>query len=421
MSTAQEKYDARVLAEIDTFRDQKDVHDLPEIFHYWSNSKIRPKLEAFGLSCSRDMFQRYLWRQCERETSRTLRFVSIGAGNCDLEITLAQLLKSAGCTNFVLDCLDLNETMLERGRLAAREAGVEAQIGFQQGDFNRWEPAHEYDAVLASQSLHHVVNLEGLFRQVRASLAPQGQFIVSDMIGRNGHQRWPEAMEILQEFWKELPESYRYNRMLRRHEESYMDWDCSKQGFEGIRAQDVLPLLLSNFRFEFFFAYGNLIDPFVDRAFGHHFDPSRAWDRDFIDRVHQRDEEAMLAGIIKPVHMEAVLRKDPPEALHCQQPFTPAFCMRYPDSSIVAQALENQVEQLVQEKANLERANAELARARAELELNLSTVQHEKAVLAHDKAVIEQRAATLALQVRMASESRWLKVGHRIGVGPRFQ
>ena len=110
-----------------------------------------------------------------------------------------------------------------------------------QGDFNHWEPSCEYDSVLASHALHHVVNLEGLFKQVHAALAPKGQFIVSDIIGRNGHLRWPEALEIVQEFWQELPPAYRYNRMLRRHEESYINWDCSKEGFEGIRSQDILP------------------------------------------------------------------------------------------------------------------------------------------------------------------------------------
>ena len=92
-----------------------------------------------------------------------------------------------------------------------------------------------------------------------------------------------------------------------------MNWDCSIQGFEGIRSQDILPLLLSQFHFELFVAYGNVIDPFVDRAFGHNFDATAQWDRDFIDRVHQRDEEAILAGWIKPVHMEAVVGKETPE------------------------------------------------------------------------------------------------------------
>jgi hypothetical protein len=58
--------------------------------------------------------------------------------------------------------------------------------------------------------------------------------------------------------------------------------------FEGIRSQDILPLLLEYFHFEVFIPYGNVIDPFIDRTFGPNFDSSREWDRDF----HRRGSRA---------------------------------------------------------------------------------------------------------------------------------
>ena len=69
-------------------------------------------------------------------------------------------------TGFVIECLDLNPAMLERDRSAAVKDGVADQIGFVEADFTAWQPAREYDAVMANQVLHHVVNLEGLFRQI---------------------------------------------------------------------------------------------------------------------------------------------------------------------------------------------------------------------------------------------------------------
>jgi hypothetical protein len=165
--------------------------------------------------------------------------------------------------------------------------------------------------VLANQSLHHVMNLEGLFAAVEAALTAQGRFVTSDMIGRNGHMRWPEAEAIVQAFWQELPPAYRRNVQLCRDEEHFLDWDCSVEGFEGIRAQDILPLLLARFDFELFVGYGNVIDPFIDRSFGPNFDAGADWDRDFIDRVHARDEAEMSAGRVTPTHMLAVLRRRP--------------------------------------------------------------------------------------------------------------
>ena len=168
----------------------------------------------------------------------------------------------------------------------------------------------EYDAVIANQSLHHVVNLEGLFDQVKRSLRPGGQFLISDMIGRNGHQRWPEALAVIHEFWRELPPSYRFNRLVGYYEELYQSWDCSTQGFEGVRSQDILPLLLDRFHFRLFVGYGNAIDPFIDRVFGCHFDPAAEWDRSFIDQVHRRDDEELIAGHLKPTHMIAVVTNE---------------------------------------------------------------------------------------------------------------
>jgi len=133
------------------------------------------------------------------------------------------------------------------------------------------------------------------------------------------------------EYWRQLPPRYRYNRALKRYEELYENWDCSVESFEGIRAQDILPLLLEHFHFQFFFGCGNVIDPFVGRAFGHNFDPKQAWDREFIDRVHLRDEQEMAAGRIKPTHMLAVVGNDRDRPTAFMKPLSPKFCVRRPD------------------------------------------------------------------------------------------
>jgi SAM-dependent methyltransferase len=310
----QSTYAERLAAETSIFADQVQVHDLPAIFHYWSNTWLRPQTEAFGFSNPDQLFALYLQRTCAdvaAAAARTVQIASLGCGNCDTEVRVAQLLVEGGVHDFVIDCIDINEAMLERGREMAAAAGVAAHITTSLGDFNDWIPPRRYDAVLANQSLHHVVNLEGLFAAIEHALTPDGRFITSDMIGRNGHMRWPEALDLVQEYWRELPDAYRRNRQLGRKETLYRDWDCSVGNFEGIRAQDILPLLIARFDFEFFFAYGNLIDPFIDRGFGPNFDADAEWDRAFIDRVHARDEAEIHAGHITPTHMMAVLRRRP--------------------------------------------------------------------------------------------------------------
>ena len=128
---------------------------------------------------------------------------------------------------------------------------------------------------------------------------------------------------------RELPEPYKRNHLLGRREDEFLDWDSAQDGFEGIRAEDVLPLLVERFGFELFFGFGNVIDPFVSRAFGPNFDADRPWDREFIDRVHQRDQTALLSGQVTPTHMLAIMRKGRDD----RQPriwkhLSPTFCVR---------------------------------------------------------------------------------------------
>lgn len=97
---------------------------------------------------------------------------------------------------------------------------------------------------------------------------------------------------------------------------------------DGFRfAANILPLLLEQFNFDFFIGFGNIIDPFVDRSFGHHFDAAQEFDRAFIDRVQELDDKEIELGRIKPTHMMAAMTTGPtvpPVYKH----LTPEFCVR---------------------------------------------------------------------------------------------
>jgi trans-aconitate methyltransferase len=67
------------------------------------------------------------------------------------------LLRKAGVTDFVIECLELSPEMLKRGRKLAVSSGVQSNPVFVQGDFNRWEADKQYAGIIANQSLHHVL------------------------------------------------------------------------------------------------------------------------------------------------------------------------------------------------------------------------------------------------------------------------
>ena len=322
------QYRVRLKQEKAYYRSRCNVHDLPEIFHYWSNKYLLPKLLHFGFRNPTEFFSQYMQNACRSFARDTCRFISVGAGNCDFEIAIAQKLQESGTSNFTIECLDLNRQMLGRGKTLAKEKGLLRYVHFVQADINTWQPSRLYHVVMANQSLHHITDLEILFDKVYDVLHPDGYFVADDMIGRNGHMRWPEALGIIHGLWKELPEKYKYNHQLERLESEFENWDCSKEGFEGIRAQDILPLLLETFHFEFFVAFGNVIDIFVDRSFGHNYDPSDTHDLEFIDKVHAIDEASIESGVIKPTHMMAAMTKHRRGKAKIYKHLSPEFCVR---------------------------------------------------------------------------------------------
>ncbi len=330
-AASQDDYASKYEKELSIFNDRINIHELPLIFQYWSHTYLGPKFTPFGITDPDQFFFLYAQKFHARFPELPMRMVSIGCGNCDMEVGMAKWLVESGVSNFTIECLDINTNMLERGRELAASSGVAQQIIPMKSDFNHWQPQETYDLVLASQCLHHIVELEQLFSAVKNHLNPEGYFLVSDMIGRNGHLRWPEARKVVDAFWQELPDNYRYNHALRRHELQFINHDCSTEGFEGVRAQDILPLLVENFRFELFIPFANVVYSFIDRAIGHNFDATREWDKNFIDRVHARDEAGMLSGELKPTQMLAVLRVCDIETQLWHPKLTPEFCVRRTD------------------------------------------------------------------------------------------
>ncbi|MDR3385867.1 MAG: class I SAM-dependent methyltransferase [Rudaea sp.] len=323
-------YATRMARETDIYKDVENVNVLPDIFAYWANTYVRPMFEDVGVSNPTEFFAKYLRESADRSKGEYPLFISIGAGSCDTEILVAKSMKKAGLSRFVIECLDMNPHILALGRRMAESEGVGEHIVPAIGDCNNWKPAKLYDGIMANQSLHHIVKLKRLFDGVKRVLKPKAYFIVSDIIGRNGHRRWPEALIEVQRFWQELPEAYRYNRQLKRQENVFMDWDCSNVGFEGVRAQDILPLLLERFRMHVFVAFGGVVDIFVDRSFGHNFNANSEWDRDFIDRIHTTDEEGLRSGRLTPTHLTAVMAADAIPNPFWSRGLNPYACVRKP-------------------------------------------------------------------------------------------
>jgi hypothetical protein len=185
---------------------------------------------------------------------------------------------------------------------------------------------------MAQHTLHHIIELERLFDFIDSNLEDDGVFPIVDMIGRNGHMRWPEALEVIERLWLILPEQYKFNHQFSKIIDPYKNWDCSKSGFEGIRAQDILPLLCQQFSFEGFLGVGGFIDIFIERAFGHNFDIDNMIDMAWFNTIATMNDAMLEAGMVKPTMIFAVARKKNPAIVSSvYRGMSPEKAIRRPD------------------------------------------------------------------------------------------
>ncbi len=302
-------YERRKRNEIINYQDITNIHDLPEIYHYWSTKYLKPKFEAIGYKGLNDFYIQQINAAGKRGFDEVIRILSVGSGNCDTEIELAKLLLTQGDQHFQFSCIDLNPTMLDRGQQLASNSGLSERFEFFCCDINSWVPKTKYDVIFANQCLHHFVELERLFNCFQGAMKECGILLTNDMIGKNGHMRWPEAAIIMEALWSTLNKRYTYNHQKHQFDEKFVNWDCSQNSFEGIRSQDILPLLCERFYFDVFVGFSNLITPFIDRAYGHNYRPDNQLDCQFIEIVAKMDDHLIDNGVLKPTQMVAAISK----------------------------------------------------------------------------------------------------------------
>jgi SAM-dependent methyltransferase len=379
-----ETYSAKISAELERYAEQEEVHDLPAIYHVWSERYCTPLLQEVGFDGLNDFLDRHVAEQCARRAPERGRLVSLGAGNGDTEIGIASRLRDRGIENLELILLELNPQMLERAMVDASKLGLADRVMAKETDLNSWKADDNADVYLANHSLHHVVNLEGLFTEVQTSLDPEGVLLVNDMIGRNGHVRWPEAADLVRRLWDVAPENYRWNPFLHAVEDVYPDIDCSTSGFEGIRAQDILPLLLERFHPDVYICFLNVADPFIDRVYGPNFDFDRPEDLAFIDALGRFDDAAIDLQLVTPTHLIGSFKTRP---VTCRYPRrrSPARTLHSPDqdhvpASTADATAEPQTQVDTEQNATRDALVGELERSLEESRTRYEHLRHRKAV-----------------------------------------
>lgn len=104
---------------------------------------------------------------------------------------------------------DIAKGAIGEARRRATEAGL-ARITYRVVDLDRVELEREaFDVVFGHQSVHHVQDLERLFKQVSAALKPKGFFHLHEFVGPTRFQWTDEQLTLVNDFLSSLPEALR--------------------------------------------------------------------------------------------------------------------------------------------------------------------------------------------------------------------
>ena len=167
-------------------------------------------------------------------------------------------------------------------------------------DLNSLKLDQTYDLVFAHAVLHHLIELEHVFDEVRSHLSEDGKFVVYDVTSRNGLLLWPEHRRIIDGLLKALPPKLTYSHFLKRNTDTFLEIDSSDASFECIRSQDILPLLQKSFDTVHLVKGFAFLRRFTDKEFGPNFDLSSDLDVRILAFLLDLDQWYVDNGILEP-------------------------------------------------------------------------------------------------------------------------
>jgi SAM-dependent methyltransferase len=239
------------------------------------------------------------WVRAHHLPTSVGRLLVLGAGSGWLERALA---KKDGI-GAIAACDFAAETVAAAER-AAREEGLD-QIRYLVCNLEA-EPLPEgpFDAVFAHDVLHHITDLEGLYGRIHEALAPGGKLLFNEYVGPNRFQYSDVRMEIINRYFRLLPDHLRFNPYWGGLFWSRFRADPAKiaaeDPTEAVRSEDVLPLAREFFDVEAEYPYGGgLLNPLLCEIIGN-FDEQKPYDSGLLQVLCDAEDRLTRSGVIEP-------------------------------------------------------------------------------------------------------------------------
>lgn len=220
-----------------------------------------------------------------------VKVLSLCSGAARIEASFAAQVGS----NVEWSLLDINVDLLG---LASRQFPPSVKLDLIEANVNALKFSGEkWDVILCVSALHHLVELENVVKFCHDSLNEDGEFwSIGENVGRNGNRLWPDALSKANTLFEQLPEQFRFNHHTRQLDCAVPDNDYSVGCFEGIRSEDIEPVLDRWFHPEDVYRRNCFLWRLVNLAYSDNYDLGKPEDCKTIAMMVNAEVELFAAG-----------------------------------------------------------------------------------------------------------------------------
>jgi SAM-dependent methyltransferase len=239
------------------------------------------------------------WVRANHLPPRVDRLLVLGAGSGWLERALAEKDGIGSIT-----ACDFAPATVAAAQITARRAGLDGIRYLVINLETEALPGGPFDAIVANDVLHHIMDLEGLYARIHDALAPEGKLLFNEYVGPNRFQYSDARMALINRYFRLVPDHLRFQPYWRS-----LFWNrprvdpaglIADDPTEAVRSEDVLPLARKFFDTEAEYPYGGgLLNPLLYEIVTN-FDEQNPYDAGLLRMLCDAEDRLTRSGAIEP-------------------------------------------------------------------------------------------------------------------------
>ncbi len=216
-----------------------------------------------------------------------------------------------------IDAFDVSDAAVAQARSYAEQAGMQDRVAYSVADVNALDlaPMH-YEAVFGISSIHHVFDLETIFRNCRKTLKPGGLLFLDEYIGPSRFQLVAANVELINKLLRALPERYRRNAFenddaTNTYANPSIEWFENNDPSEAVRSAEIMSTLQYYFDVVDYRPYGGAILHMLLSGTAGNYDPENEADVALL-RSFAIFEESLENAAMLNSHFAAIVARPKP-------------------------------------------------------------------------------------------------------------